>query len=143
MARPRTDCSGIQFPARFAIAGDFDDDGRAELVVVPDAAGSRGNDLWVMKYVGDYPTGEWRHMAPIHNHAMDADIDCSSLQFGAKFALAADLDGDRRAELVVAPDTGTSRGNDLWVMKYVGDYPTGVWQHMASIANHPMDADID
>ena len=48
---------------------------------------------------------------------MNADIDCSGLQFAAKFALSADLDADFRAELVVAPDTGTSRGNDLWVMR--------------------------
>jgi hypothetical protein len=137
------DCSGVQFPAKFALAADFDNDGRDELMVAPAATGSRGNDLWVMKYVGDFPTGAWTHMAPIPNHPMDADIDCSGRQFAAKLALAADFDGDRRAELVVAPDTGTSRGNDLWVMKYVGDFPGGAWQHMAPIPNHPMDADID
>ena len=137
------DCSSLQFTAKLAVAADFDDDGRDELVVAPQATGSRGNDLWVMKYVGDFPTGAWQHMAPIPNHPMDADIDCSGRQFAAKFAIAADLDNDHRAELVVAPDTDTSRGNDLWVMKYVGDFPTGAWQHMAPIPNHPMDADID
>jgi len=137
------DCSNVQFPAKLALAADFDHDDRDELVVVPNAQGSRGNDLWVMKYVGDYPNGVFKHMAPIANHAMEADIDCSGLQFAAKFAGAADLDNDQRAELVVAPDTGTSRGNDLWVMKYVGDFPNGVFKHMAPIPGHPMDADID
>jgi hypothetical protein len=137
------DCSGVQYPAKFVVVADFDGDGRAELVVAPDAGGSRGNDLWVMKYVGTFPQGHWQHMAPIPNHPMDADIDCSGKQFPAKFAIAGDFDGDGRAELVVAPDAGGSRGNDLWVMKYVGTFPQGQWQHMAPIPNHPMDADID
>ncbi len=137
------DCSGLQFPAKFALAADFDGDSRDELVVAPQANGSRGNDLWVMKYVGDFPNGAFTHMAPIANHPMQADIDCSGLQFAAKLAIASDLDNNQRAELVVLPDTGTSRGNDLWVMKYVGDFPNGAFTHMAPIANHPMDADID
>ena len=143
------DCSSSQFPAKFAVAADFDKDGRAELVVAPEVGGTRGNDLWVMKYVGDFPTGAWEHMAPIpgqQNQQMQADIDCSSSQFPAKFAVVADFDKDGRAELVVAPEVGGTRGNDLWVMKYVGDFPTGAWEHMALIPgqqNQQMQADID
>jgi hypothetical protein len=137
------DCSGLQFSAKFACAGDFDGDGRAELLVAPDVGGTRGNDLWVMKYVGTFPSGAWQHMAPIPNHPMDADIDCSGLQFAAKFACVSDFDGDKRDELVIAPDAAGSRGNDLWVMKYVGRFPEGTWQHMAPIPGHAMDADID
>jgi hypothetical protein len=137
------DCSGREFPAKFALAADVDNDLRAELVVTPAADGSRGNDLWVMKYVGVFPTGTWQHMAPIPNHPMDADIDCSGREFPAKFAVTADFDNDLRAELVVVPDADVSRGNDLWVMKYIGVFPTGTFQHMAPIPNHPMDADID
>jgi hypothetical protein len=137
------DCSGREFAAKFALAADVDFDLRAELVVAPDAGGTQGNDLWVMKYVGTFPRGQFVHMAPIANHSMNADIDCSGRDFAAKFAVDADFDGDGRAELVVAPDTGTSRGNDLWVMKYVGNFPQGKFQHMAPIPNHPMDADID
>ena len=70
-------------------------DERAELVVAPDAEVSRGNDLWVMKYVGKFPTGTWQHMAPIPNHPMNADIDCSGREFAAKFAIAGDFDADR------------------------------------------------
>ena len=143
------DCSSSQFPAKFAVVADFDKDGRAELVVAPEVGGTRGNDLWVMKYVGDFPTGAWEHMAPIpgqQNQQMQADIDCSSSQFPAKFAVVADFDKDGRAELVVAPEVGGTRGNDLWVMKYVGDFPTGAWEHMALIPgqqNQQMQADID
>ena len=137
------DCSGRQFRAKFAIAADFDGDRRAELVVAPDVSGTRGNDLWAMKYVGTFPSGTWQHMAPIANHPMEAEIDCSGLQFAAKFACAADFDGDKRNELAIAPDAQGSRGNDLWVMKYVGRFPDGTWQHMAPIPNHPMEADID
>ena len=137
------DCSGRQFRAKFAIAADFDGDRRAELVVAPDVSGTRGNDLWAMKYVGAFPNGTWQHMAPIANHPMEADIDCSGLQFAAKLACAADFDGDKRNELAIAPDAQRSRGNDLWVMKYVGRFPDGSWQHMAPILNHQMEADID
>src|SRR5512132_3551791 len=75
------DCSGREFPAKFAVVADFDSDGADELVVAPDAGGSRSNDLWVMKF--DRAARVWRHMAPIPNHAMNADIDCSGLQFAA------------------------------------------------------------
>jgi Repeat of unknown function (DUF346)/FG-GAP-like repeat len=137
------DCSGDKFPAKFAVVADFDGDGRAEILIAPDASGSRGNDLWVMKYVGTFPQGMWQHMALIPNHPMDADIDCSGDQFPAKFAVVGDFDGDGSDELMIAPNAAGSRGNDLWVMKYVGTFPQGMWQHMAPIPNHPMDADID
>jgi hypothetical protein len=135
------DCSSTQFSAKLVLVADFDGDGCDEIVVAPKADGSRGNDLWVMKF--DRAAHAWRHMAPIANHAMEADIDCSNTQFPAKLMLAGDFDNDGRAELVVVPDAPGSRGNDIWVMKYVGDYPTGEWRHMAPIANHPMQADID
>src|SRR5438105_3225461 len=131
------DCSGLQFPAKFIVAGDFDADTLTELVVAPATTGSRGNDLWVMKY--NVAAGSWQHMAPIPNHPMDADIDCSGVQFAAKFAIVADFDGDGADELAVAPDAGGSRGNDFWIMKF--NRATGIWQHMAPIPNQPMDAD--
>src|SRR5262249_44321183 len=102
-----------------------------------------GNDLWVMKYTGTFPAGQWQHMAPIPNHPMDADIDCSGSKLPAKFAVAADFDRDGVDELVVAPDAGGTDGNNLWVMKYFGTFPGGTFDHMSPIANHPMDADID
>jgi hypothetical protein len=32
------DCGGVDFAAKFAVAGDFDGDGRDELAIAPDAA---------------------------------------------------------------------------------------------------------
>ena len=133
------DCSGTQYPAKFALATDFDEDGRAEVLVAPDVGGSRGNDLWVMKF--DEDSGGWQHMAPIPGYESEADIDCSGTQYPAKFALAADFDEDGRAEVLVAPDVGGSRGNDLWVMKF--DEDSGGWQHMAPIPGCESEADID
>ena len=135
------DCSDTAYPAKFAVVADFDGDGRAEVLVAPDADVSRGNDLWVMKYVGDYPDGSFQHMAQLDDE-MQADIDCSDTPYPAKFAVVADFDGDGRAEVLVAPDADVSRGNDLWVMKYVGDYPGGSFQHMAQLDDE-MQADID
>jgi hypothetical protein len=137
------DCSTREFPASFALAADFDRDGRPELVVAPAAPDSQGNDLWVMKYVGVFPTGSFQHMAPIPGHPMQADVDCSTREFPANFAVAADFDRDGRAELVVAPAAPDSQGNDLWVMKYTGIFPSGSFGHFSPIAGHPMQADID
>ena len=46
------DFSTLGYPAKFAVAGDFDGDKRHELAVAPQATGSPGNDFWVTKYVG-------------------------------------------------------------------------------------------
>src|ERR1700716_4158539 len=96
-----------------------------------------------MKYVGTFPRGTWQHMAPIPNHPMDADIDCSGRQFPAKFAVAADFDRNGADELVVAPDARGTEGNDLWVMKYFGTFPGGAFDHMSPIAGNAINADID
>jgi hypothetical protein len=110
------DCSGLGFPAKFAVAGDFDGDGLTEIAVAPDAPGSRGNDFWVMKF--DPGAGVWNHMSPIAGHQMEADFDCSGLGFPAKFAVAGDFDGDGPAKIAVAPDAPGSRGNDFWEMGF-------------------------
>src|SRR5260221_3194247 len=91
------DCSGLGFAARFALAGDFDGDGQSELAVAPDGTQSAGNDFWIMKY--DPTARAWTHLSPIPGHPMEADLDCSGLGFPARFALAADVDGDHRDEL--------------------------------------------
>jgi hypothetical protein len=44
------DCSTASFAPRFAVAGDFDGDGRDELAIAQTVAGTRGNDLWVLDY---------------------------------------------------------------------------------------------
>ena len=100
-----------------AAVGDFDRDGRDELAIVPAASSSRGNDLWVMKYFGNFPTGTFDHMSPIPNHQMGADIDCSSTKYPAKTMLVGNFDGVSPA-ILVAPEASGSRGNDFWVLEF-------------------------
>ena len=40
----------VRIVAKFAVVADFNEDGRAEVVVAPDANDSRGNDLWVLDF---------------------------------------------------------------------------------------------
>ena len=133
------DCSGLGYPAKLAVAGDFDGDGRAEIAVVPAAGGSAGNDIWVMKF--DTASKTWKHLSPIAGHPMQADIDCSGLGYPVKFAVVGDFDGDGRPEIAFAPEASGSAGNDIWVMKF--DTASKTWKHLSPIAGHPMQADID
>jgi hypothetical protein len=61
----------------------------------------------------DPASGTWSHLSPIPGHGMEADLDCSGLDFAAKFAVAGDFDGDGRDELAIAPDAAGTLGNDL------------------------------
>ena len=95
--------------AKFAVAGDFDGDGRDEIAIAQDVGGSRGNDFWVMDY--DPATGRWRTWTRLPAApATNGDVDCSPLPVAAKFAVVGDFDGDGRDELAVAP----GRRRDPW-----------------------------
>jgi hypothetical protein len=52
---------------------------------------------------------------------MEADFDCSGLDYGTGSAVAGDFDGDGRAEVAVGPFAGGSAGNDFWAMKFAAD----------------------
>ena len=77
--------------AKFAVVGDFDGDGRDELVVAPDFPGTAGNDLWAMKF--DPTARRWVHMSQIAGHPFAADINCDDVpgvvptRFGVKFSV--------------------------------------------------------
>ena len=133
------DCSTLGSPAKLAVVGDFDGDGAPELAIAIGAAGSGGNDFWVMKY--DAGAHAWTHLSPIAGHPLEADLDCSTLPFPARFAVAGDFDGDGVDELAVAPDAGGTEGNDFWVLKY--DPYGQAWYHLTPIAGHAMEADVD
>jgi hypothetical protein len=133
------DCSPLNFPAKFAVTGDFDGDGSAEIAIAPEAPGTTGNDFWVMKY--DPPSCSWIHMSPIPGHGMDADFDCTVADVAAKFAVAGDFDGDGRAEIAIAPDRPGTEGNDFWVMKF--NPAARAWDHISPIPGHGFDADFD
>src|SRR4051794_8688430 len=96
-------------------------------------ASSFANDLWAMEVGASFA---WDHMSAIAGHPMEADFDCSGLDFAAKFAVAGDFDGDDRDEIAVAADTPGSAGNDFWVMKW--NAAAGAFQHMSPLAGHAM-----
>lgn len=132
------------FGAKFVVAGDFDGDGQAEIVVVPEAPGTGGNDLWAMKF--DRATKRWEHLSPLPGHPFSADINCDAgaaqpTGFGVKAVLAADVDGDGQQELIVLPDIGGTAGNDLWVMKFNRARKT--WEHLSPNSAHGFLADLN
>jgi hypothetical protein len=47
--RPYVNSALSGYPAKVITAADVDGDGYDELVVVPDVAGSAGNDLWIRR----------------------------------------------------------------------------------------------
>jgi len=121
------DCSSSNYPARFAVVGDFDGDGNDEIAVAPDAPGTMGNDFWVMKY--DYT--RWRHLG-LTSTGFWADFDCSGDPAPAKFAVAGDFDGDGRYEIAVAHETSSVvTGNQFWVMKW--NAATQMWDHLGEV----------
>jgi hypothetical protein len=113
----QTDCdiSGLPFGTRSLVSGDFDGDNLAELAAVPHAQGSAGNHCWVVGF--DTNSRGWSHQARNTEHPMDADFDCSLLDFPVGSTVAGDFDGDGRVEVALAPLARGSAGNDLWVMK--------------------------
>ena len=137
------DVSGLEYAAKFVIAADVDGDGRQELVIVPDVAGSAGNDLWVRKFNNDPAAPGWFPLSPIAGHGLEADLDVSGLEYAAKFVIAADVDGDGRQELVIVPDVAGSAGNDLWVRKFNNDPAAPGWFPLSPIAGHGLEADLD
>jgi hypothetical protein len=108
------DCSGLGNAARSVRAADVDGDGRAEVIIQIDAAGSGANDFWVMKF--NPATHSWAHLSPIGGHPLQADFDCSVLAQGARSVRTGDVNGDGRAEVILQIDGAGSGGNDFWVM---------------------------
>jgi hypothetical protein len=86
------DCSRLDNAARSVTVADVDNDGSAEVVIQIDAAGSGGNDFWVMKF--NPATHAWGHLSQIAGHPLQADFDCSGLGNAARSVTAGDVDGD-------------------------------------------------
>ena len=133
------DCSSLGNPVRAFVVADVDGDKHAEVIAQIDAAGSGGNDFWVMKF--NSRTRGWNHLSPITGHSLQADFDCSGLPNAARRFVAGDVDGDGRAEVVLQIDAANSGGNDFWVMKF--DPPSRSWFHLSPIAGHTLQADFD
>jgi hypothetical protein len=115
--------------AKFAVAGDFDKDGRAELAVAFDNPGGDGNLFWVMDF--NPTTRTWQLLPSGASWAFHANLRCSMLPGAppAKLAVSGDFDGDGKDELAVLPVAGGDDGNNFWVMTY--DIHHGVWAHLS------------
>ncbi|HFR4221495.1 FG-GAP-like repeat-containing protein [Bacillus sp. A260] len=133
------DCFGPGYEAKFAVAGDFDGDGRDEIAIAINASGSGGNDFWVMDFNPD--AGTWNHLSQDSGHPLGADFDCFGPGYEAKFAVAGDFDGDGRDEVAIAINASGSGGNDFWVMDFNPD--AGTWNHLSQDSGHPLGADFD
>jgi hypothetical protein len=121
------------WPAAWAFVAQITGAGSAELVVAPDAmtVGSDPNRFGVFRYKAPTPPN-------IDNFDELAAADCSPTRDSVTFALAADVDGDSRDELVVL--TRTANVHAAWIMDRTN---AGTWQHLSPLAGHPLGADLE
>jgi len=150
-----------------ALAADFDGDGRDELVYILAAQGgganvngSVGNDFWALDWRRN---GAFTELGAVGNANLDTVGDFSSGPRPVAGAIAADIDGDGRAELIALPYMWNSLGGQpaavgsrIWVAKFrPGGGPdpadSGAWEllpeldlsrELASVA-HIVAADVD
>ena len=73
----------------------------------------------------------WVQTSLISGHGMEADFNCSGLDYVARFAVTGDFDGDGRDEIAVAPENPGTPGNDFWVMKFNNDPNNPGWFHLS------------
>jgi hypothetical protein len=53
----------------------------------------------------------WSHLTPIPGQLLQADLDCSTIDYPVKLLVGADVDGDGREEVVCAPAAPGTEGN--------------------------------
>ncbi len=131
-------CGPYPFESKFGFAADVDGDGRDEIILGVGKPGESRNEFWIMKYTAG---GQWQHLSPIPGQAFNADLDPSGAAVGSRFASAADVDGDNRAEIIIALDRTGAEGRLFWVMDF--NPLTNQWSHLSEIQNHPLNADLD
>ena len=122
------DCATSSVSWNTGVAADFDGDQRDEVLGLPDLGQNpQAIGAWTMDY--NLPSRQWRHFGPIANHPFEADFVWSSSMLTTAFALAADVNGDGRAEIVLAPRS--NRFNELWIMAY--NAAAGTWNHFSPL----------
>ena len=116
-------CGGGEAASAFAVVGNFDGDALDELVVFVapkvNPAGndySRGNDFWALDRRRD---GKLRPLGIVSTNSLRTVCDLSPDSTVVAAAVAADVDGDGRDELIAIPWTNdTFRGTDVWVADF-------------------------
>ena len=118
------DCSDQPLPVDAVLLADVDGDGHGELVALSHAGRNfQRSAAWVMD---SDAAGAWRHLSPVPGHPFGADLEWSPEgSIPAWSAVAADIDGDGRDELVFAGN----RASWLWVL----GYQDGGWQHRTPV----------
>lgn len=87
------------------------------------------------------PEGTWSHIGYHDPYFNGVDFKCTTKQnTNVKFSLSGDIDNDGIDELIIAPATSGTEGNDLWIMKLAADRKS--WYHFSPIAGHSFDADL-
>ena len=127
--------ASLRVAARFAVAGDFDGDGRDEMAIAQDTAGTRGNDFWVMDY--DPATRRWSHLTPAPAWTTTPTSTARSRTCGPgspSSGTSTATGGPRWRSLRTL---GGTRGNDFWVMDY--DPTARLWVHLGPAARGPGD----
>jgi hypothetical protein len=116
-------CGGseAQAAAAFGLTGDFDGDDRTELVVFLAPIRhdvSRGNDFWALdRRASD---GKLRPMGVLSQNPLQTVGDLSETAIYLAGAIAADVDGDGRDEVIAIPyiDQQTGGGSRIWIADF-------------------------
>lgn len=124
---------------RFVARGDFDGDGREELVFTVDKATTEGNDMWVTKY--DAQNQRWAPLGQKAGHPFGASIDLSGKDVSVRVVAVGDFDGDNRDEILAAPEVAGEEGDDLWIADF--NPSTSTWGVLDPISGHASGASID
>lgn len=124
--------------ARFAVAGDFDHDGRIEIAAGLNDSAAQGSRVWVARY--DPAALTWSPLGQIPGgDPAGASLQCATPLNGIMAAAAGDFDGDGADELILGAWATTCAA---WAMKY---HPAdNTWRHMTPVPLLPgaLQADI-
>ncbi|MGW0631176.1 Tc toxin subunit A-related protein [Streptomyces sp. NPDC002758] len=139
--RTTWDLGGEPWAVLTAVSGDFDGDGRDELLLLPDTPvggipqAIRTLDFQPVLSSGDPAVGTWKELTPLTPAKVTKPV---------RFAAAADLDGDGSDEVVLVGDDWLRiYSYDKWTKDWI-DFPltgSGLGASAAAVAAGNLDTD--